>query len=314
MHRLALAVGCLLVCVVSPSGAQRDASPDRETSDSTDTLILDHDFIAGGEFVRVFLQARQVYRAELNTRDVNIGIRSVIRPAHAPRVYPLLDSSSPSGGSTVEIYPDADGEYELRPIDSRGGGVATRLRLYRDVRESRRRLAIIDRPGWETGVEVAAGWHSGFAQPGTTSPTLQEGEAGSDIEICFSARSAPGIRALSLCALGVGWGSQHGAPSTLWVFTEPRLRILGKFVRGRSNWEMGGLFRFALGSNSRSSETPVMLAPGIYVARHIRTDQDGSGWSLHASYSFASFRNTPKTADGGTPTARRLLLGVGWYQ
>jgi len=50
------------------------------------------------------------------------------------------------------------------------------------------------------------------------------------------------------------------------------------------------------------------------VARHIRTDQKGSGWSLHASYAYGTIRNTPKSAQGSAPTTSRLLLGVGWYQ
>jgi hypothetical protein len=128
------------------------------------------------------------------------------------------------------------------------------------------------------------------------------------------ARNAPEARFISMCAVGVGHGSQRGTPATLWVFTEPRLRLLGKYVRGKSNWEMGGLFRVAIGSVSGSSDTPVMLAPGLYVARHIRTNESGAGWSLHASYSFASLRNVPKFPDGDRPANRRLLLGVGWYQ
>ena len=315
MPRLVVAVVWLVVCLTFPLAAQSDSSAARSASDTTDALVLDHDFIAGvGELVRVFLQAKQVYRAELSTPDVTIGIRSPLRRVQLPRVYSLLDSQTPSGSSIVEIYPESDGEYELRPIDAQGGGVVTRLRLYRDVRASRRRVAIIDKPGWEIGVEVAAGWHSAFDQRSAGSPTLQEGAAGSDFEACFAARSAPGLRRISLCALGVGWGSQHGARSTLWIYTEPRFRILGKFEQGRSNWELGALFRLAAGSISRSSEVPVMLAPGIYLARHIRTDQDGSGWSLHASYSYASIRNTPKSPQGSVPTTNRLLFGVGWYQ
>ena len=315
MSRLVLLVVWLVVCLAFPLAAQRDSSAARSASDTADALVVDHDFIAGvGEFVRVFLQAKQVYRADLSTPDVTIGIRSLVRGVQLPRVYPLVDSYTPSGSSVVEIYPEADGDYELRPIDARGGGVATRLRLYRDVRASRRRVAIIDEPGWEIGIEVAAGRHSGFDQRSSASPTLEEGDAGSDFEACFAARSAPGFRHLSLCALGIGWGSQHGARSTLWIYTEPRFRVLGKFEPGQSNWEMGALFRLAAGSISRSSEVPVMLAPGIYLARHIRTDQDGSGWSLHASYSYATIRNTPKSPDGSAPTTGRLLFGVGWYQ
>jgi hypothetical protein len=315
MPRLVRAVVWLVVCLASPLAAQRDSSPARSTSDTADALVLDHDFIAGvDELVRVFLQAKQVYRAELSTPDVTLGIRSRLRRVQLPRVYPLTDAHTPSGSSVVEIYPEADGEYELRPIGARGGGVATRLRLYRDVRASRRRVAILDDPGWEIGLEVAAGWHSAFDQYSSGSPRLQEGDGGSDFEACFAARSAPGFRRVSLCALGIGWGSQHGARSTLWIYTEPRFRILGKFEQGRSNWEMGALFRLAAGSISRSNEVPVMLAPGLYVARHIRTDQKGSGWSLHASYAYGTIRNTPKSAEGTAPTTSRLLLGVGWYQ
>jgi hypothetical protein len=315
MLRLVRAVVGLVVCLASQLAAQRDSSAARSPSDTADALVLDHDFIAGvDELVRVFLQAKQVYRAELSTPDVTLGIRSPLRRVQLPRVYPLSDSHTPSGSSVVEIYPEADGEYELRPLGARGGGVATRLRLYRDVHASRRRVAILDNPGWEIGLEVAAGWHSAFDQYSSGSPYLQEGGAGSDFEACFAARSAPGLRRVSMCALGIGWGSQHGARSTLWIYTEPRFRILGKFERGRSNWEMGALFRLAAGSISRSNEVPVMLAPGLYVARHVRTDQKGSGWSLLASYAYGTIRNTPKSAEGTAPTTSRLLLGVGWYQ
>jgi hypothetical protein len=315
MPRHVRAVVWIVVCLTSPLAAQSEGPTAGSASDTADALVLDHDFIAGvGEFVRVFLQANQVYRAELSTPDVTLGIRSPLRRVQLPRVYPLVDSYTPSGSSVVEIYPEADGEYELRPIDARGGGVATRLRLYHDVRASRRRVAIIDKPGWEIGIEIAAGWHSGFDQSNTGTTTEQTGDAGSDVDACFAARNAPGFDRLSLCALGIGWGSQHGARSTLWIYTEPRFRILGKYEQGQSNWEMGALFRLAAGSIERTPAVPVMLAPGIYVARHIRTEPDGSGWSLHASYSYATIRNTVKSADGRSPTTSRLLLGVGWYQ
>jgi hypothetical protein len=200
MPRLVLAVVWLVVCLASPMAAQSDSAAARPASDNADALVLDHDFIAGiGEFVRVFLQGKQVYRADLSTPDVTIGIRSRVRGLQLPRVYPLVvDSYTPSGSSLVEIYPETDSEYELRPIDARGGGVATRLRLYRDVRASRRRVAIIDEPGWEIGVEVAAGGHSGFDQLSSGSPTLEEGDAGSDFEACFAATT-------NRLLFGVGW-------------------------------------------------------------------------------------------------------------
>lgn len=311
MARLVPLGAWLLVCLVSPLMGQREGA----TADSSDALVLDHDFSAGvGEMVRVFLQGKQVYRAELSTPDVTIAIRRRERSGQPPRVYPLVDALTPSGTSVVEIYPEQDADYELQPVSARGGGVATRLRLYRDVRASRRRTAILDEPGWEIGVEVAGGWHSGFDQRSAVSPTLQEGDAGSDLEACFAARSAPGLRRLSLCALGFGWGSQHGARGTLWIFTEPRFRILGRFEPGRSNWEAGVLFRFAAGSINQSSEVPVMLAPGLYLARQVRTRPDGAGWSFQASYAYGTIRNTPKAPDGSAPTTSRVMLGIGYYR
>ena len=74
------------------------------------------------------------------------------------------------------------------------------------------------------------------------------------------------------------------------------------------------LFRLAAGSIERSSAVPVMLAPGVYVARNIRRGPSGSGWSLVASYAYATIRNTNKLADGGSPTTSRFMIGLGWYQ
>jgi len=309
-------LGWLVVCLVCPPLAAQE----RADIDSTDALVLDHDFAAGvGEIVRVFLQAKQVYRAELSSTDVTVGIRTLTRGLRQPRIYPITDALTPSGTSLVEIYPEADAEYELRPVDARGGGVSTRLRLYRDIRASRRRVAIIDKAGWEIGIEVAGGWHGGYVQAADSrgpdgSLVPDEGDAGSDFEACFAARNAPGFDRFSLCALGLGWGSQHGTRSTLWFFTEPRFRVLGRYERGQSNWEGGLLFRVAAGSIERTSEVPVMLAPGLYLARHIRTRADGAGWSFHVSYSYATIRNTVKRTDGSSPTTSRVMLGLGVYR
>ena len=60
-------------------------------------------------------------------------------------------------------------------------------------------------------MELASGWHSGFAQSkGTLPTTAGETHAGSDVEVCFSARSAPGVPRLSMCVLGLGYQSQTG--------------------------------------------------------------------------------------------------------
>jgi hypothetical protein len=123
-------------------------------------------------------------------------------------------------------------------------------------------------------------------------------------------------RPAGLCVLGIGYQSQVGARSILWFYTEPRFHVLSKAARGRSNWEIGALFRFGLGSIERTSRTPVILAPGAYVARQIRSSGDGASWSIQASYTHAWYAGfaSPIGTDGGPPHGDRVTLGLGWYQ
>lgn len=318
IRHAALVAAGLVLSAGAPAAAQ--STPDQQPVDTNaDVLVLDHDFSAGGvEVVRGFLESRQVYRAELSTPDVTLRVRTLGGRGKQPRVYPFLNADSPSGASIVEVYPDADGDYEIRPIASSGSGISTRLRLYRDVRASHRRIAVLDNPGWEIGVEVAGGWHSGFAQQnGPLPPATADPHGGSDIEACFSARSAPGIPRFSMCVLGVGYQSQTGAPGILWVYTEPRVRVIGRARRGASNWEAGALLRLGGGSIERASSVPFLLAPGLYLARHIRRNQSGAGWSFQASWSHATYKGFPSAlgnADPAHPHSDRLAFGVGWYQ
>ena len=287
------------------------------TPDPADVLVVDHDFGALGEQVRLFLQDKQVYRAELSSEDVTLVIRAKTRPMPEARVYPVTNELSPSGGSVFEIYPDRDGEYEIWAVSLQGSRLSTRLRLYRDVKESRRRMATANKPGWELGVEVAGGWHSTFAHSSAATPSASGSDVGSDLEACLTARNAPGVPRLNLCVLGVSHQSQHGSPNILWVYTEPRLRLFGRARPGLSNWELGPLFRFGVGMISGVSETPVVLGPGFYVARHIRKNSDGSGWSFQVSYFHAFYRGFDRptgVSSGSGPQSNRLSFGVGWYQ
>ena len=302
----------LLLWLTTPGVAQSVA----KAADSADVLVLDHDFGSVGELVRVFLNDKQVYRAELSSEDLTLALQPRVSGVRVPRVYLISDAKLATGGSTVEIYPDQDGEYEIRPVSLQGSQISTRLRLYRDVSESRRRMTIATRPGWELGLELGGGWHSGFLQSSAAPPPGSSPEIGSDLEACFTARNAPGIRRLNMCVFGVSHQSQHGGRNILWIYTEPRFRLLGRAEPGLSNWELGALLRFGVGMISRSSERPIILGPGFYVARHIRKNSSGSGWSLQASYSRASFRGfEPQGAGGGViPVSNRVTFGVGWYQ
>jgi hypothetical protein len=320
MSRSALTFACLVMGLASPLCAQKRA--DQESSDTANVIVLDHDFTGVYEFARVFLQNGQVYRAELSSNDVTLEVRGLpgrlIRP---PRIFPFLGSDSPSGTSIVEIYPQQDAEYEIRPIAVAGGGVATRLRLSRDVRSSRRREYVLNHPGWEIGLELVSGWHSGYPQSQTALPvTTADPQAGTDVDFCFSARTPTGTQGFGWCVLGLGYQTQHAAPSILWIFTEPRVRILGHSHARQSNWELGALLRFGVGMISASSKNPTVLGPGVYVARQIRSSSSGRSLSLQLAYTRAFYRGFGKGGSGSfvvgediVPKSHRLSFGVGWY-
>jgi hypothetical protein len=298
------------------SALSAQSESDTAARDSMDVLVLDHDFTGPNQFTRVFLQNGQVYRAELSSPDVTLQLRALVRTAQIPRIYPFLPHDTPSGTSIVEVYPALDAEYEVRSVGRSGSGAVTRMRLYRDVKASRRRQLVRNSRGWEVGVELAGGWHSGFLQS-SGSPTLSiEPSSGIDVEACFTARNSPTSR-LSMCVVGLGHQSQHGAKTILWIYTEPRLRLLGRARPGRSNWELGALLRFGMGMISASPDTPTVLGPGVYIARQIRTSPGGAGWSLQASYTRASFRGFSRpvgTSEATVPGSNRLTFGVGWYR
>jgi hypothetical protein len=295
----------------APLGAQSYSAS--ASGDSADVLVLDHDFSATGEFVRVFLQSGQVYRAEFSSPSVTLAIKGVGRAVgQLPNVYPFLPSETPSGASILEVYPQRDDEYEIRAVMAETR--PTRLRLYRDVSASHRRQVVRGTRGWQVGVEMAGGWHSGFAQSSAPVPAGTDSPAGTDLEACFTARSSLG---LGMCVLGVSYQSQHRAPDLVWVYTEPRLRILGRARTELSNWDGGVLFRFGVGINSRSSSAPMLLGPGVYLARHIRTNRRKASWSFQLAYfraSFPGFSRPYYISESVTPKSHRLSFGVGWYQ
>jgi hypothetical protein len=313
MARAGLAAALLLLSLVPSLRAQ--ATAESVVADSTDVLVFDYDFTGPNQFARVFLQSGQVYRAELSSSDLTLQIRSLIRTSQLPRIYPFLPTDAPSGTSIVEVYPQVDAEYEIRAVGSIGSAAVTRMRLYRDVKASRRRQLIRNNPGWEIGIELAGGWHTGFLQSSAPAALGGSPEAGMDVESCFTARPH-GRSRLNLCVVGLGYQSQETDKDILWLYTEPRVRLLGRVRPGQSHWELGALLRFGVGMISASSDTPTILGPGLYVARVIRKSSSEGSWTLQASYMHASFRgfSRPAGVEGQTPTSERVTFGVGWYR
>jgi len=305
--------------VVRDTTPVQDTAAVRDTIAARDSLLLDHSFTAPGEFVRVQLRKTQVYRAELNSPEVNLDIHQ--RPSGPPAfLSPTEVGPGASGRVAFEVYPRADGEYEIRILGL--GEAVVNLKLYYDAKASARREEIISKPGWEIGVELGAGAHTGYLlnlEPGVE-PDDDQGSW--DVEGCFSARNGPGIaRVVSGCALGIGWHDRPESVGVLWFFIEPRIRVLGGREQGKSNTEVGVLFRAALGEVSRVNRSPIMLAPGAYVSRHIRTNPSGKGWSLTLGYAHMFISNLgtkygpfPTNEDFGQQQADRITFSVGYYQ
>ena len=313
-----MALACLVVGLATTLHAQTDTTS--QSADGVDALVVDHDFTGGFEFVRVFLQAGQVYRAELSSIDVGLEIKTPGRAIQLPRAYTYLPADTPSGFSIVEIYPEVDTEYEIRPTGIANAGVGTRLRLYRDVRASRRRQYVKNNPGWEIGIEMASGWHSGYPQSQTALPAgSADPQAGTDVDLCFSARTPPGKQGFGWCVLGFGYQTQHADPSIVWFFTEPRVTSLGHSRVHESSWELGGLLRLGVGMiSSPLANSPRLLGPGVYVSRHIRS-AGRTSFSLQLAYTYAFYSGFAKEEtfpppEGISPKSHRLSFGVGWYR
>jgi hypothetical protein len=300
----------LLLFSTHRAEAQQDSTAGRAApGDTTDVLVLDHDFTSPGEFARVFLQKGLVYRAVLSTGDASLEILPL--KGGPPVFFAREESESPgaSGFTVLSVYPRADATYQIRLVE---GGPVVNLKLYRDVRASRRRQKVINEPGWEIGAEVAAGFHSGYLL-NITEPDSDSQKSGFHFEGCFSARQGPGIlRVLSGCALGAAWDSRPGSKGTLWFFLEPRVRFLGGKPRGQSNTEIGGLLRAGFGAVNRLNRNPTVIAPGIYIAQNTRKNVQGKG----PGFIFAWHHYLVGNRGTGTRKvgAELFTLGIGFYQ
>jgi hypothetical protein len=111
-----------------------------QDSTARDTLVLAHDFTASTEFVRITLDAGQVYRVEL-TDGSAIQIRALLPGERNPIV--ARTETYPRASRTVvfELAPSATTVYEIRV-----GGItsaAAPLRVYWDRHSTERRQKVL---------------------------------------------------------------------------------------------------------------------------------------------------------------------------
>jgi hypothetical protein len=309
--RVLVTLTVISMSVAAVAAAQQDSGARAAAPrDSADVLVLEHDFTGPGEFARVFLLKGQVYRAVLSTGEASLEIYPV--KGGPPVFFAREESDAPgaSGQTVLSVYPRADAEYQIRLIE--GGPVVT-LRLYRDIRASRRRQKVLSEPGWEIGGEIAAGGHSGYELNTTGGGLTDSDQAGVHVEGCFSARQGPGaLRVVSGCALGLAWDSRPESKGALWFFIEPRVRFFGGRPRGVSNTEAGALLRGGFGMVEKVSRNPTLVAPGLYASRHIRVNQSGKGWSFTLAWHHYLVGNR---GEGTHKVESEMVsLALGYYQ
>lgn len=295
-----------LVFSTSIASAQLDTT-------ASDVLVLDHDFTGTGEFARATLVGYEVYRAELSTADAVIEVYPI--KGGQPVFINPEEASAASGGAMFTLYPTETKEYQFR---LRSGGPVVRLKVYRDVKRSKRRAKVLATPGWEIGAEIGIGGHSGYLLNTATADVEDSESGGLDIEGCFSARSGPGILSgVTTCAFGIGYDKRGSAPGVVWFFIEPRIRILGGKERGVTNSEIGVLGRASYGLLSGANRNPKMLTVGAYASHNIRKNKDGKGFSVTLAYRHGWISNLG--FDGGgiqfrDSNTNRVSFAVGYYQ
>jgi hypothetical protein len=253
-----LAVTAVLLCALT--GIAQEPDSDR------DVLVLNHTFQSGSrEFVRVFLMGGEVYRAEIDLGQVSFSIRPRDPGGQPPTVVPIREADEGGAEAVFEIYPFRDAEYEVQVLDVPSGETG-KLRIYRDVRASRRRQLAAKGAGgsgWKLGLELSAGFHSSY-RLSFFEEFLEVERSGGDYEGCLSLRSEG--RAWG-CLIG---GTQHSngeGAAIVWFFIEPRFRLIGGLPG--DPLELGALIRLGFGSADEgmvgaSYDHPGLAAPGVY--------------------------------------------------
>jgi hypothetical protein len=323
MRVMVLAV---LVALARPLGAQSTAAPDSTAVviDSAvaahrDRLVplLDYEFSAPGEYVRLFLAGGVVYRARVSSADVDLVLTAVLPATIPPTVIELDRFGDATGERNFLIRPGVDGEYEFRApvntaLDTVSNGVpvapaggSTRLLLYRDARETARWASTGTQP-WALGIAIAGGAGGSYPVSATATPTGSSGI----VEGCLEVRYGPGIgRWLSGCVLGVSHESRPGASQIYWVYMEPRFRVFGVGRAWGQRLDAGLLFRAGFGEVEGVNQQPGMVAPGAYVSVLLFHQPHWPRLVLGASARYAYI------VSGSQPTqaAAQGTLGIGLF-
>lgn len=256
----------------SPLSAQDADSTRQAPHDSANVTILDISIDpSANERHVVYLQKGIVYRASFSEQGVTLRMRS-LGNKQLPFVVDVSSGADVSGGSELEVYPQADGDIELTVVLA--ASVPVHFRLWRDARATLRGQRSAEEGYWELGVDGILGWHGDYSGNSTLMAS------GMTLGGCLSVRNGPGpLGFINGCIVGAEGMGGDDAHRYFGLFTEPHLR----FSNGRrtdQGWrsEWGGVIRYAAyaaGNGGNLGDGRFGL--GAYLSRDQR-DLNGRGW------------------------------------
>lgn len=294
-----------IVGISAPLAAQdstRAADTTRRATPDRPVVVLDITIDPNvHEPYRVFLERGALYKAHFSQDGAVLQLRSY-RGLQLPFVVNVTSGGFSSGETEYELYPQADGEIEFRPVFN-AANVPIRfvLTLVRRSADGPGRLSATGTDEWMVGMEVLGGYHTALADD--FSGALYEG--------CITARRGPLRRSIiSGCVFGVGSIDAAGENGITVLFLEPRVRLWasgGKMAPPAT--ELGVSYRIGFASLQGPGATNgggSIFGPGVYFSQSYGWKGGKPGWILRLS---GSLESVP--VDDATATPLAVKVGVG---
>lgn len=219
--------------------------------------------------VIVSLRRHGQYRVLLSRSHLTASAIPLKRAS--PALLVNVTPQGPVSYTILEVYPYTTAPHVLFTAAS---GDTVRIWLWADRAEERRSAEARDRE-WGIGLLVGAGYHSGYRiRPADPTPAA----ASADFETGLLFGSSGRLSGL----LGVTMQPRYsGAESVLWVFAEPRMRILRHRPIG-----LDLALRIGQGAASNSANDPSLIGLGLALAYSLDDRPGARGWraGLHLMY------------------------------
>lgn len=283
--------------LVAPASVVAQGAP--SVLDSTQVLLLEHEFVGPMDTILVTLERRVVYRVE-TTGSQGMPTFLSARGSRWPALVVPEDDRAANGLRRFEVHAGTTGPHVVSWSGAAADGAAT-LRLYRDHAETRRMSEAHDR-GFAVGLLMGGGFHTAYRLD-----PLDPGHPGGDVESCVLAESGQWF---SAC---IGMGRQalpRAGFSVTWFFLEPRARLASGRLVGSSRTDLSAALRLGQASESGPRhQSPSLVAVGLYVTQHLAAQDRRRGWRLYTAWHYGRLGNVPEEE---LRSSNRFTAGLMW--